>query len=191
MRSSREKTQSEGVPSILIVTGASGAGKTTLVRELEALGLDGVRCYYFDSIGVPSPEEMKRRFGSGAEWQTWATEEWISRLVRNSDGAAVAVLDGQVRPSTARSALEVMGTRRSRVILIDCDHAERNARLRGPRGQPDLAQADMDCWAAYLRGQADALGLPIIDTSVLSVTEAVAALAAHVRELTQPETSPQ
>ncbi|WP_460204350.1 hypothetical protein [Scytonema sp. NUACC21] len=41
-------------PALLVVTGASGAGKTTVVREVEALGLFGVSCYYFNSISVPS-----------------------------------------------------------------------------------------------------------------------------------------
>jgi hypothetical protein len=43
-------------PAILVVTGASGAGKTPAVRRLEARGRPGVRCFYFDSIGVPSEE---------------------------------------------------------------------------------------------------------------------------------------
>lgn len=53
----------------IVVTGASGVGKTTLVRAIEERGLEGVRCYYFDSIGVPSSEEMVARFGSGEGWQ--------------------------------------------------------------------------------------------------------------------------
>jgi hypothetical protein len=40
----------------------------------------------------------------------------------------------------------------------------------------------MDCWAAYLRGQADALGLPVLDTA-RPVDVAVAELAAMVEEL--------
>jgi len=36
-------------------------------------------------------------------------------------------------------------------------------------------------WAAYLRGQADALDLPIVDTSTLSVAEATRILVDHVR----------
>jgi hypothetical protein len=41
----------------------------------------------------------------------------------------------------------------------------------------------MDFWAAYLRGQADALRLPIIDTSSLSVANATNALEGIVRGL--------
>lgn len=169
-------------PGILIVTGASGAGKTTLVRELESRQLDGVGCYYLDSIGVPTADEMTRRFGGPDAWQAWATQEWVSRLCENADGVTVAVLDGQVRPSLARAVLAAAGVRNAEIVLVDCAPAVRNARLRGPRGQPDLACADMDCWAAYLRGQADALDLPIVD-STESVADGVARLADRVRRL--------
>lgn len=169
-------------PAILVLTGASGAGKTTLVAALRALALPGVGCYHFDSVGVPSPEEMERLYGGGEQWQAAVTEQWIARLLRNDDGLRVAVLDGQTRPSVLKDTLERLGARRWRIVLADCGHAERNARLHGPRGQPELATRDMDCWAAYLRGQADALGLPVLDTSrPLDVT--VAELAAMVEEL--------
>ncbi|HVG45127.1 MAG TPA: hypothetical protein VM890_10370 [Longimicrobium sp.] len=176
-------------PAILVLTGASGAGKTTLVDALSALGLPGVGCYFFDSVGVPSPEEMTRLFGGGEQWQSAVTGEWIARLMRNDDGVRVAVLDGQVRPSVTRDHLVRLGARRWRIVLADCGHAERNARLHGPRAQPELASRDMDCWAAYLRGQADALGLHVLDTG-RPVDVAVAELAALVEELRRapPET---
>jgi hypothetical protein len=166
-------------PAILVLTGASGAGKTTLVDALRALDLPGVGCYCFDSVGVPSPEEMTRLYGGGEQWQAAMTEQWIARLMRNEDGVRVAVLDGQVRPSMVRDHLERLGARRWRIVLADCGHDERNARLRGPRGQPELVCRDMDCWAAYLRGQADALGLPVLDTG-RPVPVVVAELAALV-----------
>jgi hypothetical protein len=59
----------------------------------------------------------------------------------------------------------------------------RTARLCGPRGQPELATPRMDSWAAYLRGQADALGLPIVDTTELTIGEAVEHLQALVQRL--------
>jgi predicted kinase len=152
-------------PAVLVVVGASGAGKSTLTRGLAALGLPGVTCHHFDTLGVPTPEEIAARFGGGEVWQAWALDQWMQRLARNDDDTALAVLDAQVRPHAAVVALRQHNIARGRVVLVDCGYAERNARLRGARGQPELATADMDCFAAYMRGQADALDLPIIDTT--------------------------
>jgi hypothetical protein len=41
----------------------------------------------------------------------------------------------------------------------------------------------MDCWAAYLRGQADALNLPVIDTTSVGIDAVVDALATHVETI--------
>jgi energy-coupling factor transporter ATP-binding protein EcfA2 len=151
------------VPAILVVLGASGAGKTTLVRRLAALELPGIGCYSFDDIGISSQGDS--RFTTGEAFQNWALDEWITRLARNDDRVRVAVLDASVRPSAVRDTLARHGVQRADVVLVDCEYAERNARLRGLRGQPELANAQMDCWAAYLRGQADALGIAVLDTT--------------------------
>lgn len=171
------------LPSVLVVTGASGAGKTTLVRALEARGLPDVGCHYFDSIGVPSAEEMERDFGSGEGWQNATTHTWIARLSTCAD--RVAVLDGQTRPSVVRAAFHRTGIRQGAIVLIDCTAADRQRRLHGARGQPELASAQMDSWAAYLRGQADALELPIIDTTSLTAEAALDELVGLVESLKQ------
>ena len=165
-------------PSVLVVTGASGAGKTATVQALEARGLSGVRCFYFDSIGVPTADTMERDHGGAEQWQMTATNGWLARLARLSEGLRVAVLDAQTRPSTVFAAPGAGATGRRHVVLLECSSEVRAARLRGPRGQPELSDARMDHWAAYLRGQADALGLPVIDTSGMTVAE-----AAHQLEL--------
>jgi len=68
-------------PGILVVTGASGSGKTATVRALEARALSGIRCYYFDAVGVPSAEDR----GSGPDgWQAVTTREWIGSRWRRS-----------------------------------------------------------------------------------------------------------
>src|SRR5437667_12874349 len=90
--------------TILAVIGASGAGKTTAVRCLEARRRSGIRCFYFDSIGVPSEEIMKRDFGGGEKWQAAATKQWISKLATEPSGT-VSVLEGQTRPTFIRAAL--------------------------------------------------------------------------------------
>ena len=156
-------------PAILFVIGASGSGKTAAVRVLEARALSGVRCYYFDSIGVPPTEIMARDYGTGEGWQAAVTGDWVERLATNEDGAEIAVLDGQTRPSFIYPRLGRAGVRHARIVLLDCDARARAARLAGPRGQPHLATPQMDAWAVYLRGQADALGLPVVDTTHTSV----------------------
>ena len=118
---------------ILVVTGASGAGKTAAVRALEACAIERLRCFYFDSIGVPSAEVMDRDFGGGEQWQALATA--------------------------------------------------RTERLCGPRGQPELARNRMMAWAAYLRGQADALKLPVIDTTDLPIAQVAERLEVLARSL--------
>lgn len=161
---------------VLVVTGASGVGKTTLVRIIESRGVPGASFHYFDSIGVPSVTEMTEKFGSAANWQRAMTNNWIERLGR-VDG--LAVLDAQVRPSVCREAfvrLHLDGD----ILLIDCEHDVRESRLRDERAQPEITTRDMACWASYLRGQADALGLPIIDTTLLSIDAAADELHALV-----------
>jgi len=170
-------------PAILVVTGASGAGKSTLVRGLEALVLPGVGCYEFDTIDIPSAAEIATRFGSGEAFQAWALDEWVRCLAQNEDRVAVAVLDAQVRPRAALDTLARHGVARGSVVLVDCEYAERNARLRGPRGQPELATAQMDGWAAYLRGQADALNVPVVDTTATDPAAGVATLRSHIARL--------
>jgi hypothetical protein len=65
---------------VLVVTGASGVGKTTAVQALDACRIPGVRCFFFDSIGVPSAEIMERDYGGGERWQALATADWLARL---------------------------------------------------------------------------------------------------------------
>jgi hypothetical protein len=66
---------------------------------------------------------------------------------------------------------------------MDCSSEMRGARLHGPRQQPELAEARMDQWAAYLRDQADSLNLPVIETTSLTITEAADQLEDLVRRL--------
>ena len=80
------------VMSILVVTGASGTGKTAAVQALAARNLPGVRCFYFDSIGVPSADTMEREYGGGDAWQAWATQQWLTRIGALAESRSVSTI---------------------------------------------------------------------------------------------------
>jgi len=171
------------IPAMLFVVGASGAGKTAAVEALAARRIPGLHCYHFDTIGVPSAEVMEREWGGGERWQERMTKQWIQRLATNADAAQVAVLEGQTRPSYIQPEIERRGIRHQRMVLFDCPPVKRMLRLHGARAQPELSNQRMDAWAAYLRGQADALGLLVIDTSLRSIAEVVQALEEQIQVL--------
>lgn len=164
-------------PAVLFVIGASGAGKTAAVEALRSRHVPGVQCYFFDSVGVPSAAEMNREWGSGERWQEDMTKRWIERLATNADNCEVAVLEGQTRPSFIEPHVARTGIRHARILLLDCTPAVRLERLRDLRAQPELASDRMDAWAVYLRGQADALGLRVLDTSSIAIQTTADALA--------------
>jgi dephospho-CoA kinase len=172
-------------PAILFVVGASGVGKTTAVRALEARGLRGVHCYYFDDVRLPSNEEVEREYGNWERWQADATRKWIERLTVNADRAEIAVIEGQTRPIFVQAAFMAGGVATSsRIVLLNCQTHARKTRLEG-RGQPDLVSPQMESWSAYLYGQSEALMLPILDTSELGI-EAVAAFLERQIESLRP-----
>jgi hypothetical protein len=160
---------------VWLVLGASGVGKSAAVACLGARQRAGLRCLHFDSIGVPSLDVMRRECGSPEKWQAEATRRWLQRLEEDREPSPVTILEGQTRPAFARSAAEGCAHLQLELILLDCSTATRAARLR-ERGQPELANEKMEAWAAYLRDQAALLGLPIIDTSELSIEQVADAL---------------
>jgi ABC-type arginine transport system ATPase subunit len=147
-------------PAILVLTGASGAGKTTLALKLNELDIPGVKGINCDRVEVKLDETA-----GATDRQSEILRYWISHLRQPETGIELAVLDTQIRPHRALEVLSQAAIDYAQIILVDCDPVKRNERLHVERGQPELANPQMDCWAAYLRGQADALKLSIIDTS--------------------------
>lgn len=128
---------------------------------------------------------MCREFGGPEAWQARATNDWVQRIAAEATPGAITVLEGQTRPSFLHAALAryaTLDTRSGdvtdlemRSVLLECNARVRRARLV-ERGQPELSNPQMDDWAIYLRGQADALGIPVIDTTELlpeAVTDAL------------------
>ena len=164
--------------AILVLTGASGAGKTTLTLKLNELEIPGVKGFNCDRVKIESDE-----MSASTDLQADILRYWISHLSQSETGIELAVLDTQISPHRALEVLNQEAINYAQIVLVDCDPAKRNERLHMDRSQPELANAQMDCWAAYLRGQADALGLSIIDTSNDSVEKSLVELELLVGDL--------
>ena len=140
-----------------------------------------MKTFFFDSIGVPSEQEMIERWGSGGGWQRAMTVEWVKRM-RSELANANVLLDGQTRPSFIAEACEINDVNSYKVILIDCSDSVRKARLL-QRDQPELANAQMMEWGRYLLRETKKIGGEIINNDHLSVIETAAALETIVAGL--------
>lgn len=165
-------------PAIIVLTGASGAGKSTLISKLNDLAIPGVKGINCDRVKIEHDE-----ITDPAEWQANVLRYWISYFRQSETEIELAVLDTQIRPHLALEVLHQASVVYAEIVLVDCDPVKRNERLCTDRGQPELANPQMDCWAAYLRGQADALKLSVIDTSNDPLEKSVAELELLVRNL--------
>lgn len=155
-------------PFIIFISGASGSGKTTLVTDLShELNDSKVICLYFDDVGVPTEQEMIEKYGSTNAWQKAMTEHWIAKIQHDYLDKQVVIIEGQVNLEYIATAFKEFNLCRYKIILIHCDDATRHQRLTKNRKQPELANVKMDDWAAYLRNQAIAMQVTIIDTTTL------------------------
>jgi shikimate kinase len=160
---------------LIILTGASGAGKTAITKKLSERH-SAVQCFFFDSIGVPPVEQMIAEYGSGEGWQRGKTIEWLAKIKAENLSGPV-LFEGQSRISFIQEALKANEIEVAEIVLVDCNDAIRDARLRGPRAQPDLSNPQMMNWARYLREEAQKANLVILDTSNRSIDESVELLA--------------
>jgi hypothetical protein len=162
---------------LVVLTGASGAGKTAIAKSVEAMRLRNHVTLFFDSIGVPSPDEMRARYGiepqPGGGWQRAMTREWMKRIRSIIDTGNSVLFEGQMRISFITEALAAAQIGRVRVFLVDCDDRTRKERLCVNRMQPELAGPDMLNWACFLRQEAALAGIEILDTSRVSLCDSV------------------
>jgi predicted kinase len=164
------------ISPLVVLTGASGSGKTTLARAVSERYPDRCSVFFFDSIGVPSSEEMQQ-WGDGHQpggaWQRAMTLQWFHRLAAVLETGRSVLFEGQMRPAFIREALGASGISVAHVILIDCDNHTREQRLILNRRQPGLADEHMIRWADYLRREAIDAGYEILDTSSRSFSDCV------------------
>ncbi|MDJ0755278.1 MAG: hypothetical protein QNJ45_17270 [Ardenticatenaceae bacterium] len=164
--------------ALYFLTGSCGSGKTTLLKGVVASYFPHLTHYHFDDLGVPSLQEMNERFGGPEAWQAHNAQQWMRRVATSE--AKLTVLDGQIRPTVLRQAAAEVDVAAVHITLIDCNHDERRRRLLEDRSQPELDQLDTYAWAAYLKGQADALNLEVIDTTNVPLEKSIRELAASI-----------
>ena len=177
----KERLVHEIMKKIFFLIGASGSGKTTATKELERRGLANFKILYFDSIGVPSIEEMEVKHGGPEEWQKIKTIEWVKVIKRDFLSDTHVLFDGQTRPSFIEKACHNNGIKEFEVILFDCSDEERKRRLVA-RGQANLADENMMNWARYLRKECQDRGYRVIDTTPMKIEEMVSQLLAHLHQ---------
>src|SRR5262245_53107554 len=107
-------------PAILVLTGASGAGKTTLALKLNELAIPGVKGINCDRV------EVER---DSTDRQADILRYWISHLSQAETEIELAVLDTQIRPHRALEVLSQAGVDHAQIVLVDCEPVKRNARL--------------------------------------------------------------
>jgi chloramphenicol 3-O-phosphotransferase len=178
MRASGTLNRAFAAPLVVLV-GASGAGKTAIANAIERRRPKLADVAYFDRIGVPTPAAMVAGWGSGEAWQRAATLEWMARLGELRDRQTPFLFEGQTRFSFVEEGLRFAGIDNARIILVDCDDAVRSRRLRRERGQPALANPTMMNWAETLRREARLGEYDILDTSTLTLDQSVDRVRAY------------
>jgi dephospho-CoA kinase len=171
-------------PYILFLTGASGAGKTTMIEALNAkLNNSSIVCLHFDSIGVPSEEEMIKKYGSPSEWQKAMTYHWIKKLTSEYKHRDLVIIEGQVNLSFIVTAFDQLNYDKYKIILAHCDNTSRHQRLHIDRNQPELINENMDNWSEFLKNQAIEMNVTILDTTSMTKHNMLSWLLEYIRKL--------
>jgi energy-coupling factor transporter ATP-binding protein EcfA2 len=168
--------------ALVVLTGASGGGKTTIALAIEAVRPE-FRVLRFDTIGVPSPDVMAG-FGTGHQpggaWQRAMTLQWFERIAPLLVAGTSVLFEGQMRIAFIQEALALHAIPNARIILVECDDVTRATRLTGARGQPELASDSMMQWGRYLHREALTTGCEILDTGEVSLTQSVRRIVSYL-----------
>ncbi|MCQ0968842.1 AAA family ATPase (plasmid) [Paracoccus sp. TK19116] len=148
---------------IVILTGASGAGKTTIARLCGEMA-EGPTVFHFDNHRIPDGGVPHTDYTDKVAWQHHMVTIWL-RWLKDHD-AALILLEGQMLLPRLIEVLREEDLRNVTVILVECADAERAKRLSG-RGHAHLIGAGLDNRVLQFRADAEALGIPVFLTDDL------------------------
>jgi adenylate kinase family enzyme len=172
---------SRAMPSLVVLTGASGAGKTSLAAAVRQQQLHGCEVLHFDSIGIPTQFPQSGHDNQpGGTWQRENTLLWMTRVAAILNAGRSVLFEGQMRVAFIDEALLAAGISNARILLLDCDDTTRTSRLSVDRSQPHLANTDMMNWGRYLRREAVAAGHEILDTGKVPFDECLRRLLSYL-----------
>jgi uridine kinase len=159
-------------PLIVVITGASGSGKTTVAKLLEQkFSKETTSLYYFDDIGIPSTTKMIEDHGSGEKWQQWATESWIERI--HNINKEVIFLEGSFYPEFAVNKIKDLLITKYLLICLYVERNVREKRLIEERKQLELVTQDMENYAQDLNLRTINIGGIVINSTDKSLSEIV------------------
>ena len=151
---------------IFFITGASGTGKTSLVSDLEKkYKYKNWKFLHFDSIGIPSLDEMVRQYGSVENWQKNTTYVWIKKMLTECSDKEIIIFEGQVNLEFINEGFAKNNFSDYKIVLLDCNEDIMIKRIVECREQPELLTQDMKNWLKLLRKQGENFGVDIIETS--------------------------
>ena len=165
-----EKIKTKNIQRMIItITGASGVGKTSTLKELSKKLTDdiNVKIFHIDEIVKPNWEEIE----DSKKWQEEITLELIDMLVKTALKENVHVLfEGSTEIKYYIQGFEKNNYRDYKILLFDCSQETMKNRLI-QRGQPELYHPDMIGWLNYLRKEAIERNIEIVKTDNETIEE--------------------
>ena len=163
--------------AFVILTGASGAGKTTIAQAIEDSRPE-IAVYQGDRIGLPS-EEIIAGYGPmdepGGPLQRGFALHWLGVIAEDLKAGKSVLLDASLRIKFIHEALTLHSIQNARIILVECLDARREERLCA-RGHPELINEQMRGWSRYLHDEAEEFGHEVLDTTNVRLED----ITAHV-----------
>ena len=158
---------------LVILTGASGVGKTSVAQAIEDLGTAILVCQG-DRIGLP-PDEIMAGYGhtdeAGGPTQRGFALYWLGIIADQLEAGRPVLLETQCRIAFLREALSLHNIPGARIVLFECSDESREGRLR-LRGHPELANEQVKNWSRFLHAEAEESGLEVVEPRTYLWTEA-------------------